>query len=54
MENFNGQFKAIFDCQAQVPTRGLPPTSRFVLGAVFVYQLTLLHRYETMPTSELG
>lgn len=37
MENFNGQFKAIFDCQGQVPTRGLHSTRRFVLGAVFVY-----------------
>lgn len=46
MENTGGQFKAIFDCQAQVPTKGLLPTARFVLGAVLVYQLTLLHRFE--------
>jgi len=44
IENFNEQFKAIFDAHGQVPTRGLRATTRHVLGAVFVYQLTLLHR----------
>jgi hypothetical protein len=29
-----------------VPTRGLVPTQRFALGAVLVYQLTLLLRAE--------
>jgi hypothetical protein len=46
IENFNGQFKGIFDCGGQVPTRGLVATRRYVLGAVFVYQLSLLHRHE--------
>jgi len=46
IENFNGQFKAIFDVNGPVPTRGLVATARFVLGAVLVYQLTLLHRSE--------
>jgi hypothetical protein len=46
IETFNGQFKAIFDCGGQVPTRGLVATRRYVLGAVLVYQLTLLHRHE--------
>jgi hypothetical protein len=46
IENFNGQFKGIFDCGGQVPTRGLLATRRYVLGAVLVYQLTLLHRFE--------
>lgn len=46
IENFNGQFKAIFDINGPVPTRGRVATSRFVLGAVFVYQLTLLYRCE--------
>ena len=46
IENFNGQFKGIFDCGGQVPTRGLVPTRRFVLGAILVYQLTLLYRHE--------
>jgi Transposase DDE domain len=46
IENFNGQFKGIFDCGGQVPTRGLVATRRYVLGAVFAYQLILLHRHE--------
>jgi transposase len=46
IENFNGQFKGIFDVQGAVPTRGLVNTRRFALGAVFVYQLTLWYRHE--------
>lgn len=46
IENFNEQFKAIFDVHGQVPTRGETNTARFALGAVFVYQLTLLYRHE--------
>ena len=44
IETWNGQFKAIFDYGDRVPTRGLVATRRFVLGAVLVYQLVLLHR----------
>jgi plasmid stabilization system protein ParE len=44
-ENFNEHFKSIFEVHAQVPTRGHVNTTRFVLGAVFVYQLGVLHRY---------
>ena len=43
IENFNGQFKGIFDVKDTVPTRGVRNTRRFVLGAVLVYQLALLH-----------
>jgi hypothetical protein len=46
IENFNGQFKGIFDAHGAVPTRGLARTRRFALGAVLVYQLTLLYRFE--------
>lgn len=46
IENFNGQFKSIFDGNAQVPTKGRLNTARFALGAVLVYQLALLHQYE--------
>jgi hypothetical protein len=46
IENFNGQFKAIFDVPRPVPTKGLRATRRFVLGAVLVYQLTLWLRFE--------
>jgi hypothetical protein len=45
-ENFNEHFKAIFDVHGPVPTKGKTNTARFVLGAVFVYQLGLLHRHE--------
>jgi hypothetical protein len=43
VENFNAQFKTIFGCLGNVPTRGLVPTRRFALGAVLLYQLTLWH-----------
>lgn len=46
IENFNGQFKGIFDVHTQVPTKGLINTARFALGAVFVYQLILLFRFQ--------
>jgi hypothetical protein len=46
IENFNGQFKGIFDVRGAVPTKGLTNTRRFALGAVVVYQLTLWHRHE--------
>jgi len=46
IENFNGQFKGIFEAYGQVPTKGLVNTQRFVLGAVFLYQLALLYRFE--------
>ena len=46
IENFNEQFKGIFDGHGQVPTKGLANTRRFALGAVLVYQLTLWYRYE--------
>jgi hypothetical protein len=54
IENFDAQFKAIFDCLGQVPTRGLIPTQRFVLGAVLVYQLALLHRFESSDDLRIG
>ncbi len=46
IENFNEHFKAIFDAHGPVPTRGRLDTARFALGAVFTYQLALLHRHE--------
>jgi hypothetical protein len=45
IENFNGRFKAIFDVGDAVPPRGKVATARWVLGAVLVDQLTLLHRH---------
>jgi DDE family transposase len=46
IENFNEQFKGIFDVHGSVPTKGLKPTQRFALGAIFLYQLTLWLRFE--------
>jgi hypothetical protein len=45
-ENFNEHFKGIFDGHGQVPTKGLLATQRFALGAILVYQLALLYRFE--------
>jgi Transposase DDE domain len=46
IENFNEHFKGIFDGHGQVPTKGRINTAHFPLGAVFVYQLVLLYRFE--------
>jgi hypothetical protein len=46
IENLNEHFKALFEVHGSVPTRGRLDTARFALGAVFVYQLALLHRHE--------
>jgi hypothetical protein len=37
-----------------VPTRGLVRTQRFALGAVFVYQLALLYRFEHHQDLRVG
>jgi hypothetical protein len=54
IENFNEQFKGIFDGHAQVPTKGLVNTRRFALGAIFVYQLTLWYRHEHAMDLRVG
>jgi hypothetical protein len=54
IETFNEQFKAIFGCHGQVPTRGRRATRRFALGAVFVYQLAVLHRYQSASDLRRG
>jgi hypothetical protein len=54
LETFNSQFEATFGCLGQVPTRGLVATQRFVLGAVLVYQLTLLHRHAVGADLRVG
>jgi hypothetical protein len=54
IENFNEHFKAIFDCHGPVPTKGRLDTARFALGAVFIYQLALLHRYEQGSKTNRG
>jgi hypothetical protein len=44
IENFNGLFKSIFDLRRPVPTKGLLNTQLFIFGALFTYQVALLHR----------
>jgi hypothetical protein len=46
IENFNEHFKGIFDGHGQVPTKGLRNTQRFALGAILLYQLALLYRFQ--------
>ena len=45
IENFNEHSKAIFDVHGAVPTKGLLAIQRFVLSAVFVYQLAILYSF---------
>ena len=54
IENFNEQFKGIFDAHGQVPTKGLVNTQRFALGAILVYQLALLYRFEHRKGLRVG
>lgn len=54
IENFNEQFKGLFDGHGQVPTKGFCATRRFALSAVFVYQLTLLYRYQIGADLRVG
>ncbi len=54
IENFNEHFKGIFDGHGQVPTKGLINTRRFALGAILVYQLALLYRFEAGLDLNLG
>jgi hypothetical protein len=54
IENFNEHFKGIFDSHGQVPTKGLSNTRRFALGAIFVYQLALLFRFQHGLDLNLG
>jgi Transposase DDE domain len=54
IENLNEHFKAIFECHAAVPTKGRLDTARFALGAVFVYQLALLHRHGLASVTNRG
>lgn len=54
IENWNGQFKAIFDVRQPVPTRGRLATRRWVLGAVLVYQLAVWRRFEANADLRMG
>ena len=54
IENLNEHFKGIFDSHGQVPTKGLINTRRFALGAILVYQLALLYRFQNGLDLNLG
>jgi hypothetical protein len=54
IENFNEHYKGLFDGHGSVPTRGLMATRRYLLGAVLVYQLLLLYRFETGGDLRVG
>jgi len=54
IENFNEQFKGIFDIHGQVPTKGLVNTQRFALSAIFVYQIALLYRFQHNMDLRIG
>jgi len=54
IENFNGQLKGIFGAHGSVPTRGLIRTQRFALGAVLLYQLALLYRFQHDQPLRIG
>ena len=54
IENFNEQFKAIFDVHGSVPTKGLLATRRFALSAILVYQLAILYSFLTDADLRIG
>ncbi len=54
IENFNEHFKGIFDGHGQVPTKGLLNTKRWALGAVLLYQLAILYRFQQGLTPCIG
>jgi hypothetical protein len=54
IENFRRQFKSIFDGTRPVPTKGLVAPQRYVLGAVLVYHVALLYRFQTGGSLRAG
>lgn len=54
IEHCDEQFKAIFDAHRPVPIKGRVPTRRWVLGAILVYQLRQLHRFEQGQDLRVG
>jgi hypothetical protein len=48
------QFKGIFDGHGQVPTKGLRNTCRFALGAILLYELALLYRFQHAQPVRVG
>jgi hypothetical protein len=54
IESAYSQLKAIFDLRRPLPTKGLGMSRRWVLGAVFVYQLTLRLRHRAAAPLRCG
>jgi hypothetical protein len=54
IENFDEQFKGIFDGHGQVPTKSVRNTQPFALGVILPYQLALLHRLRRDQTLRVG
>jgi hypothetical protein len=46
--------KSVFGVHGSVPTKGLRNTQRFALGAILVYQLALLYRFEHSLALNVG
>ena len=53
-EHLNELVKDLFGLHGPVPTTGLVNTRRYVLGAIFVYQLTLWYRFEHQLPLNVG
>jgi hypothetical protein len=54
LSRINGQFKGIFEFLDKAPTKGYVATERFVLGAVLVCQIALIHRFENGADLRVG
>ena len=54
VEPLNELLKDLFGLHGAVPTTGLLPTKRYVLGAIFVYQLALWYRFEQRLPLQVG
>jgi Transposase DDE domain len=54
IEHCNSQCKDLFGCLGAVPTKGAVATRRFILGAVFLYQLIVLHQHQAGRSLRVG
>ena len=54
IENFNQQFKSVFDAHRPVPVKGKTKTQNWALGAILTYQLLLFHQWSNNLTLREG
>lgn len=54
IENFNQQFKSVFDAHRPVPVKGQIKTSNWALGAILTYQLLLFHQWNNKRSLRNG